>query len=939
MTRQTSTQKQPQTPTISSLSRGNMLQRKCVSCGQHTIAGGECAGCAKTKVNLQRKLTIGASNDPLELEADRVADRVMSASPSSVVNSAPPRIQRFTGQTAGQADLVAPASVDSVLSSPGSPLDAGLQQDMGQRFWHDFSRVRVHTDAAAARSARDVNANAYTVGQDIVFGAGRFDPGTQSGRRLIAHELTHVVQQSAVLGTSLPSHAEQDANLMAQGSPSRRDRTPLVRSALILARKVNLAKGETVVSMRVVKNAPGSKSPSTVNVTTSMERTFSYVSSQDNIPVGSHTAKKVGTGLQINVDGSGYVLYFLSNSNSPPPGSLVFTAEFPVEVVDSKSSLPVAGSEKGSGGGNGEGSGLESKGLKPVDSSGDKIGGGKKEADKSGGNKDGSKDGIKGGLKDGVKGGSKDGGNVPIPEAVTELPKDFKGLVVQVSDPADVEKLKKMGLIPAKTADEIKSKLDKGEVLSLDEVMALVEGLNAVTEPPAKETGPGKESWLKWARFVQDNKDKISGRAKTGDKGMTVEEVKEIISKYKEFVGVKDMPKGEEKKKDFNPEKRKSWNSLQPWEKDLWKEYLKRHPGDQGVSEDTDLRITDGMKMIMALHASPGYVKGGAREAIIQMVNDPIFLGGTLIGITLYVAAWIAPEPIFSKATAATITTVLLTLFTVSEIKNFAVAWMNLSDESSKAKSIDEIETAAEHFGKQMGGILGRVLVTIATLVGGKLLPTPKPISGGGGLTPATVTGPNGATAVPVGAIKVLPNGTIVVIGGLPGPTVAAATQGGGTGGGGGKDITKPTDTTKPGEPTKTENKASSPQEEVKQPNQEKAAETQPAQLDKAKISPGMEIDPTRSAVFRGGESFELRPTDYKTDPITRLVKTTHGASLDVNPSNIAKFGGANQIKSIPKDLKIVQRGGRLEHFEVVPREPMSAEEFQELLNQIEIYK
>ncbi len=67
---------------------------------------------------------------------------------------------------------------------------------MERRFGHDFSRVRVHTDAAAEQSARDVNAHAYTVGTDIVFGAGRYAPGSGEGRRLLAHELTHVVQQS-----------------------------------------------------------------------------------------------------------------------------------------------------------------------------------------------------------------------------------------------------------------------------------------------------------------------------------------------------------------------------------------------------------------------------------------------------------------------------------------------------------------------------------------------------------------------------------------------------------------------------------------------------------------------------------------------------------------------------------------------------------------------
>jgi Domain of unknown function (DUF4157) len=171
-----------------------LLQRKCISCGQHMIAGGACTNCQQ-KRGLQRKLSIGASNDPLELEADRIADRVLATPTNTNIRKTPPHIQRFTGQTASQTD-VAPASVDRVLSSPGSPLDTGLQQDMGQRFGHDFSHVRVHTGTAAEQSAREVSAYAYTVRQDIVFSNGRFAPGTHEGRRLIAHELTHVVQQS-----------------------------------------------------------------------------------------------------------------------------------------------------------------------------------------------------------------------------------------------------------------------------------------------------------------------------------------------------------------------------------------------------------------------------------------------------------------------------------------------------------------------------------------------------------------------------------------------------------------------------------------------------------------------------------------------------------------------------------------------------------------------
>ena len=173
---------------------GLLLQRKC-ACGSPTSSlTGECAEC-KSKKRLQTKLTIGASNDPLEQEADRIAHQVLATPAHSSVSVAPPRIQRYTGQASGETGT-APASVDRVLAGSGRHLEPALQQNMEQRFGHDFSRVRVHSGAAAEQSAREVSANAYTVGHNIVFGAGRFAPGTHEGRRLLAHELTHVVQQA-----------------------------------------------------------------------------------------------------------------------------------------------------------------------------------------------------------------------------------------------------------------------------------------------------------------------------------------------------------------------------------------------------------------------------------------------------------------------------------------------------------------------------------------------------------------------------------------------------------------------------------------------------------------------------------------------------------------------------------------------------------------------
>ncbi len=144
---------------------------------------------------IQAKLRLNQPSDPYEQEADRVAAQVLAEPAHPDVSSAPPRFQRYAAQATGHAD--APPRVDHVLAGSGKPLDPALRQDMELRFGLDFSRVRVHSGAAAEQSARDVNATAYTVGQNMVFGAGRFAPRTLEGRRLIAHELTHVVQQSA----------------------------------------------------------------------------------------------------------------------------------------------------------------------------------------------------------------------------------------------------------------------------------------------------------------------------------------------------------------------------------------------------------------------------------------------------------------------------------------------------------------------------------------------------------------------------------------------------------------------------------------------------------------------------------------------------------------------------------------------------------------------
>jgi len=164
-------------------------------------------------------------------------------------------VQRFA--TGMQTPSIAPPIVHNVLNSPGQPLDAGTRTFMESSFGHDFSRIRIHNDGQAAKSAQAVNALAYTVGHNVVFGPGQYTPHTHDGQRLIAHELTHTIQQTANGSTSFSasqlvvgdasSPAEQESESVADAimNSSLRQSAPIPNvaqsggSTLALQRKVS----------------------------------------------------------------------------------------------------------------------------------------------------------------------------------------------------------------------------------------------------------------------------------------------------------------------------------------------------------------------------------------------------------------------------------------------------------------------------------------------------------------------------------------------------------------------------------------------------------------------------------------------------------------------------------------------------------------------------
>lgn len=214
-------------PANSSINRILLLQK--------TI-GNQAVGRLIKSGALQAKLRIGQSDDIYEQEANRVAGQVMRMPESQIVSCNNFHIQRacpkceenelkrqpikeeeeeeklqrqpveeeeekekFQAKTASSLNHEIDPGIENHIQSMkggGNPLSESERAFFEPRFGHDFSQVRVHTDAMAAETAQAVGARAFTVGRDVVFGAGEYSEGTGNGKELLAHELTHVIQQN-----------------------------------------------------------------------------------------------------------------------------------------------------------------------------------------------------------------------------------------------------------------------------------------------------------------------------------------------------------------------------------------------------------------------------------------------------------------------------------------------------------------------------------------------------------------------------------------------------------------------------------------------------------------------------------------------------------------------------------------------------------------------
>lgn len=176
------------------------------------------------KPAIQKKISVGSANDSYEAEADDMANKVMRMRKPSNHNFTPsgatlqkkcaacdqettiqkkalaenitPLIQRASNSEKGG---LAPIHIESQINNSrgrGSIMDHGTKNFMESRFGTDFSDVKIHTGSQAIQMSRELNAQAFTIGNDIYFDEGKYSPNSDSGKHLLAHELTHTVQQS-----------------------------------------------------------------------------------------------------------------------------------------------------------------------------------------------------------------------------------------------------------------------------------------------------------------------------------------------------------------------------------------------------------------------------------------------------------------------------------------------------------------------------------------------------------------------------------------------------------------------------------------------------------------------------------------------------------------------------------------------------------------------
>jgi hypothetical protein len=197
------------------------------------------------------------------------------------------------------------------------------------------------------------------------------------------------------------------------------------------------------------------------------------------------------------------------------------------------------------------------------------------------------------------------------------------------------------------------------------------------------------------------------------------------------------------------------------WESRLREEYLSRY-GPPLLPLPQSLETSP---LFLALKLSPRYMGAGVREAARELFSSPVFLSSVALSVLVYFAAWMAPEPLFTKAFATALTLRLALAVGVLELTQLARACVRLYQEAQAARTVEELEAVAERFGKAMGGTGLRVLVMVASMGVGRGLPQVPQGGLGALLRSPRYAMAGGATLEGATTVQMVADGTIIVAG------------------------------------------------------------------------------------------------------------------------------------------------------------------------------
>jgi hypothetical protein len=564
-----------------------------------------------------------------------------------------------------------PLVVHEAIEGDGQALESEVRDEMEQRFDRDLSGVRIHTDANAAESADAVNALAYTVGNDIVFGPGEYAPDTESGRRLLSHELTHTIQQTqsfGPIGSGQRFNLESEANKAAD-HPGESPMPRLSAAPISLQRQPKKSGSDDVSNLGpIFQIYPFDQVPDEAEI----RKQLIGHGFNDAQTLGESRAVSDGQDAWSFVHPKYGEIAHVSVGQDSEGGRKFYTLKGysvgPIAKANSKGAqgAGAAGTEQ-------QGSGQQGSGQQGSGQQGSGQQGSSQQAQQAAGG----------------------GGQTSQPGGLT---------------PEERQRLD--AIRELMTGSKQKTNEDPKELLRL------YQALRDAVEDPTFSRDKG-DPWTKFAKFLANNKDKIEGILKGKPPGeLTQEKLEKIIAEYGKFiVGQPDeQPEKLEKVEDYdkllkyNP----NWQKMSPADRKLLLEYAKMTPEELEKAPIDFSVVTTDMKVGMALKLSkswPAAVGDAAKNAF----TDPSFVIMLIVTIGIYVGLWMTPDPSFvTKLAAGTLTVVMLAQFAWQDIYGTAKAWLALETACARATTIKDLQTAGDVFAAQVGAVGFDILLFIA---------------------------------------------------------------------------------------------------------------------------------------------------------------------------------------------------------------------------------